>query len=268
MFTQLLSELYYMTEAVDYRLIKLCSFAYLAFGVLVVILLLYGITAPYGRYARAGWGCYINGKLAWFVQEIPSFVVPLLILFYSNCTKLDRWSNRILIGLFLIHYLQRAIIFPIMIRGGKPTPFIPFIMAFMFCLVNGYIQVGYLANHGDFGASWYLAGNFYAGILLFAFGLLVNIHSDHILRTLRKPSETGYKIPYGGMFEYVSGANFFGEIIEWLGFAVAGCSLPSFAFFFFTLCNIGPRAYQHHRYYLEKFEDYPRHRKALIPFLF
>ena len=52
----------------------------------------------------------------------------------------------------------------------------------------------------------------------------------------------------GGMFEYVSGANFFGEIVEWLGFAVANGSLPAYSFFFFTLCNIGPRAIHHHRY--------------------
>lgn len=52
----------------------------------------------------------------------------------------------------------------------------------------------------------------------------------------------------GGMFEYVSGANFFGEIVEWLGFAVANGSLPAYSFFFFTLCNIGPRAVHHHRY--------------------
>ena len=40
------------------------------------------------------------------------------------------------------------------------------------------------------------------------------------------------------------------------------------AFAFFTACNIGPRAYQHHQWYLAKFgSDYPRERKAVIPFL-
>lgn len=52
----------------------------------------------------------------------------------------------------------------------------------------------------------------------------------------------------GGMFELVSGANFFGEIVEWCGYAVAAWSLPTFAFAFFTICSIGPRAYHHHRY--------------------
>ena len=70
----------------------------------------------------------------------------------------------------------------------------------------------------------------------------------------------------GGLFEYVSGANFFGEILEWWGFALASWSLPTIAFAIFTTCNIGPRALSHHQWYLTKFRsDYPRHRRALIP---
>lgn len=52
----------------------------------------------------------------------------------------------------------------------------------------------------------------------------------------------------GGMFTYVSGANFFGEIVEWIGFALACWSLPSLSFALFTAFNIGPRAIQHHKY--------------------
>ncbi|VDM71373.1 unnamed protein product [Strongylus vulgaris] len=69
------------------------------------------------------------------------------------------------------------------------------------------------------------------------------------------------------MFEYVSGANFLGEIIEWTGYAIASRSLPAIAFAIFTACNIGPRAIHHHQWYLNKFQDYPKERKALIPFL-
>lgn len=35
------------------------------------------------------------------------------------------------------------------------------------------------------------------GSLLWLVGWLMNVHSDHILRNLRKPGETGYKIPTG-----------------------------------------------------------------------
>ena len=50
------------------------------------------------------------------------------------------------------------------------------------------------------------------------------------------------------MFEYVSAANYFGECLEWLGFAIASWSLPALAFSLFTFANIGPRAYHHHLY--------------------
>ena len=86
----------------------------------------------------------------------------------------------------------------------------------------------------------------------------------------RAPSlatETGYKIPRGGAFELVSGANFFGEIVEWSGFALAAWSLPGLAFAIFTFANIGPRAASHHRWYLTKFPEYPRSRRAVIPFV-
>jgi len=65
----------------------------------------------------------------------------------------------------------------------------------------------------------------------------------------------------------VSGANFFGEIVEWTGWAIAGASLPAVAFAVFSFCNIGPRGFQHHQWYLKKFENYPKNRRAVIPFL-
>ncbi|XP_069140678.1 3-oxo-5-alpha-steroid 4-dehydrogenase 1-like isoform X2 [Argopecten irradians] len=137
----------------------------------------------------------------------------------------------------------------------------------MFCMFNGYLQAAYLLQHADFGQDWYRNPRFYIGLSIFFFGMFINIQSDHKLRTLRKPGETGYKIPRGGMFTYVSGANFLGEIIEWFGFAVANGTLPTLAFFFSTTASISPRAFQHHRWYKEKFEDYPKERKALIPFI-
>lgn len=53
--------------------------------------------------------------------------------------------------------------------------------------------------------------------------------------------------PTGGMFEYVSGANFLGEITEWVGFALAGCSIHSVAFALFTTVVLASRAVAHHK---------------------
>ncbi|CAJ0919556.1 unnamed protein product [Ranitomeya imitator] len=113
-----------------------------------------------------------------------------------------------------------------------------------------------------------LARDLVLRMVLFICGMVVNIHSDYILRNLREPGETGYKIPRGGLFEYVSGANFFGEIVEWSGFAIAGWSIPGAAFAVFTFLVLLSRAQQHHQWYIEKFEDYPKSRKIVIPFTY
>ncbi len=126
-----------------------------------------------------------------------------------------------------------------------------------------------LTRVADYSAdkTYWLEPNFILGVFAFFVGMFINISSDNILMNLRKSDEDkGYYIPTGGFFHYVSAPNFFGEILEWTGWAVANWSLPAAAFAFFTFCNIGPRGVQHHKWYQQKFGDkYPRARKAVIP---
>ena len=51
----------------------------------------------------------------------------------------------------------------------------------------------------------------------------------------------------GGLFEYVSGANYFSECVEWTGFAIACWSWPSLVMALFTIMFLCPRALQYHR---------------------
>ncbi|GIL76365.1 hypothetical protein Vretimale_5924 [Volvox reticuliferus] len=72
----------------------------------------------------------------------------------------------------------------------------------------------------------------------------------------------------GGMFEYVSAGNYASEILEWTGFALAAGTLQAFAFALFTFCNLAPRGHHHHLWYQGKFKDeYPKRRKAVMPFI-
>ena len=48
------------------------------------------------------------------------------------------------------------------------------------------------------------------GMIIWVLGAIINLESDERLINLRKPCDTRYKIPRGGMFEYVSAANYFG----------------------------------------------------------
>lgn len=224
------------------------------------------IQMPYGRYSSPAFGFPVPARLAWFFQELPSLCLPTILLLCLP--RIPSLPQLTLLGAFIAHYIHRTLIFPFLIRGGKPTPFISFALALIFCVYNGYLQGRYLCSYADYSSDWTTEPFFIIGLSLWFIGLVINIHSDHILRNLRKPGETGYKIPRGGLFEYVSGANFLGEIIEWSGFALAGWSTQSAAFAMFTFLVLCSRAQQHHRWYLEKFEDYPKSRKILIPFLY
>ncbi|XP_069385712.1 3-oxo-5-alpha-steroid 4-dehydrogenase 2a isoform X2 [Paralichthys olivaceus] len=218
----------------------------------------------YGRYVSADRRC-CSARLGWFLQEVPSFLLPLLLPLLTG----DPGSGpgrTLLLCTFTLHYFHRSFIYAFLTRG-RPIPLRTIVFAAIFCSLNGFLQGHHLLHCARFDDTWLTYARLAAGFLLFVVGLSINIHSDHILRSLRKPGEVVYRIPHGGMFEFVSGANFFGEIVEWCGYAVAVSSLPTFAFAFFTICSIGPRAYHHHRYYRRRFEDYPRCRKALIPFI-
>lgn len=93
-------------KSVDLNLLNTVSVVYFVTSVIVLTLLLSGITAPYGRYARSGWGLSLNGKLAWFVQEIPSFAVPVLFML-TSAPGLKKIPNIFLFSMFLVHYFQR-----------------------------------------------------------------------------------------------------------------------------------------------------------------
>ncbi|EHB09382.1 3-oxo-5-alpha-steroid 4-dehydrogenase 1, partial [Heterocephalus glaber] len=234
----------------------------------VCFALLLRLSSPYGRYASQWPGPRVPARVAWALQELPALAWPLLECTCASPQRLDRLPNRVLLAMYLVHYVHRSLIFPFLIRGGKPMPLVTCVLAFLFCTCNGYLQTRYLSWYAVYAEDWVTQPCFLAGFALWLTGMLINIQSDHILRNLRKPEETGYKIPRGGLFEYITAANYLGEVVEWCGFALASCSLQSGAFALFTLTVLLPRAKQHHRWYLEKFEDYPKSRKILIPFLY
>ncbi|KAM5264605.1 3-oxo-5-alpha-steroid 4-dehydrogenase 1 [Ctenodactylus gundi] len=234
----------------------------------VCFLLLQRLSSPYGRYASQWRGPRMPARAAWALQELPSLAWPLYECARASAERLSSWPNRILLAMYLVHYVQRTLVFPFLIRGGKPTPLFSCILAFAFCAFNGYLQSRYLSRYAVYADDWATRPRSLAGFALWLTGMVINIHSDHILRNLRKPGESGYKIPRGGLFNYVTAANYFGETMEWCGFALASWSLPAAAFALFTFTILCPRAKHHHRWYLEKFADYPKSRKIMIPFLY
>ena len=216
--------------------------------------------APYGRHTSKKWGVSINNKLGWIIMELPALLVCPAIYFYF---KIDFDISIMFICLWIIHYFNRTIIFPFRIKTkGKKMPLVIVLSAFFFNIVNGLINGYFLSNIDMHSVSIFLI----TGFLLFVLGLYINISSDNKLINLRKIKK-GYFIPKGGLFKYISCPNFFGEIIEWFGFALMTFNIGSLSFFIWTCCNLIPRALAHHKWYKNKFNEYPKERKAILPFL-
>ncbi|XP_034408174.1 3-oxo-5-alpha-steroid 4-dehydrogenase 2b isoform X2 [Cyclopterus lumpus] len=227
------------------------------------------IQKSYGRHmGRSPPARTVPARLAWFLQEMPALLVPLLLMLSRPVpAEHEEQGQYLLLGTFCMHYFQRTFVYSLLTRG-TPFPLGVMLSAGVFCSLNGLLQGHYLLHCAQFDDEWSADYRYKTGLLLFYIGMAMNVHSDYILRNLRKPGEVVYKIPTGGLFEYVSGANYLGEIVEWFGYAVATWSIPALSFAVFSLCFIGPRAYHHHRFYQETFKDYPKFRKALIPFIF
>ena len=232
-----------------------------------VFCLLFFVSAPYGRMSRPGWGPQIPTRLAWLIMELPA--VLTIAIFWGIAGFPSAVGGLCLLGMWELHYINRTFIYPLRTRTtGKKTPLV---IALMGATTN--VGVGYLVGHGIFtlgpelGTAWLSDPRFIIGVALFAFGMTLNISSDNILLGLRKEGDTGYHIPQGGGYRWVSCPNYLGEIIEWIGFAIASWSLGGLAFAIWTMSNLVPRALSSHAWYQKTFEDYPTERRAVFPFV-
>lgn len=235
-------------------------------GLAVFILLMF-VTAPYGRHSSKDWGPVIPNRTGWFIMEFP------VLLVFSLCYLLGPSDPHpvtwIFFALFTAHYINRSIVYPWRTHtGGKTMPLVVALMAVFFNLVNGFINGYYFSAFArGYTWEWMLDARFIVGIIFFAGGFLINWWSDQILLDLRKGGKKGYYVPRGGLFRFVSCPNFFGEILEWTGFAIMTWSPAALAFALWTFFNLVPRALDHHRWYRSTFPDYPPERKAVIPFI-
>jgi 3-oxo-5-alpha-steroid 4-dehydrogenase 1 len=237
----------------------------MATGVLTAIALRF-IVAPYGRHARSGWGPSIPSRLGWILMEAPASLAFLGI--YLAGDHRTGAAPLVLLALWQLHYIHRAFVFPFRMRvSGKTMPASVTAMAIVFNGWNAYINARWISHLGDYGLAWLVGPRFLAGGALFLVGLAINVWADTVLLRLRRPGETGYRIPRGGLFERVACPNYLGEILEWCGWAIATWSLSGLAFAVYTAANVGPRAGSHLAWYRARFPEYPRERKALLPFV-
>lgn len=237
----------------------------------VVFICLHKVTAGYGMMRSSGWGPSVSNRLGWVVMEAPSFLVMLFLWLASE--RVSRLVPVVMASFFLVHYFQRSFIFPLLIRGRSRMPWAIVIMGIVFNVINAYLIGGwifYVSPASYYPDAWLRTPQFIFGTILFFGGMVINLQSDKIVRGLRKPGDTAHYIPKGGMYRYVTSANYFGEFMEWTGFAVLSWSWAGVVFAVWTFANLAPRARSLHRRYLCEFgrEYADLHRRYILPFLY
>lgn len=244
----------------------------MALSAVVVFLCLLKVEAGYGVAYTKKWGPAVNNKLGWILMEAPVFFAMLWLWLSS-----DRRGDTVLVVmalLFLFHYFQRSFVFPFLIKGKSVMPLSVILMGVTFNTLNAYMIGGWLfyVSPVDYygGVSWLMSPMFIVGCVIFFVGMAINWHSDYIIRHLRKPGDTGHYIPRGGMFRYVTSANYFGEFLEWCGFALLTFSVAGAVFALWTFANLAPRARKLHQRYEREFGDeYKKlNRKYILPYIY
>lgn len=236
-----------------------------------VFIALQWVTPGYGMTYTRRWGPTLNNRAGWVIMEAPVFIAMVLLWVLSP--RRAEAAPAVMAALFLYHYLQRAFIFPFLMKGSSRMPWVIIGSGVVFNLINAYMIGGwlfYVAPSGTYTVQWLWNPLFIIGTLVFFAGNIINLHSDHIIRHLRRPGDTRHYIPRGGMFRYVTSANYFGELVEWTGYAILTWSLPGAVFVLWTFANLAPRARALHGRYTAEFGDEYRclNRRYIIPFIY
>ena len=131
------------------------------------------------------------------------------------------------------------------------------------------IRDSYVSEPEYYTLEWLKTPQFIAGTIVFLSGMFINIQSDSIIRGLRKPGDTRHYLPKKGLYRYVTSANYFGEFVEWCGFALLTWSWAGVLFAVWTFANLAPRAARIYERYKVEFADEldVKKVKRMLPFI-
>ncbi|KAJ4964642.1 hypothetical protein NE237_016491 [Protea cynaroides] len=110
------------------------------------------------------------------------------------------------------------------------------------------------------------------GAAIFIWGWIHQSRCHSILGSLRNHGKQSdeYEIPRGDWFEVVSSPHYLSEIVIYAGLLVAsgGSDITIWLVFGFVVANLVFAAAETHRWYLQKFDNYPHNRYTIIPYIY
>ena len=241
----------------------------MAFMGLFVFVTLYFVDAGYGKFRSNKWGYSINNKLGWVLMECPA-LIPIA---YTIVALTPSALAILFMSLYALHYVYRSFIFPALLKGNSKMPLAITAMGATFNFTNSTLLcasvVAFPKESYTYICSYAGNWNFWLGIVLFFMGMYTHMKADHTIRNLRKPGDTNHYLPKGGLFDYVTSANYFGELLEWTGFAILLCNPAAWMFVWWTAANLVPRAHAINKKYRAEFgNEQVGKRKRVIPFIY
>jgi 3-oxo-5-alpha-steroid 4-dehydrogenase 1 len=257
------------TGDVTYDTLLGCALAFAGF----VFIISWFLPSPYGRFASTRFGLSLDPRLGWFLMELPATVS--FLYFFLHGPRRGELVPLVFLCMWLIHYGNRGFYFPSHMRvaGRSSFSLTVIVVGWMVTSLHGYFHATYFTRLGThYGNEWLRDPRFLAGFVIYYTFYALNLHSDAVIRNLRTAEEVAsgqktYRIPQGGLFRWVTNASYLTELCAWAGFALCTWSLAGAFILLVSLGNLVPRAWATHRWYRERFPDYPPERKALVPFL-
>jgi 3-oxo-5-alpha-steroid 4-dehydrogenase 1 len=258
------------TGDVTYDTLMAAALAFAAF----VFAVSWVLPSPYGRFASSRFGISLGPRLGWFLMELPATLS--FTWFYFQGPRRGEIVPIIFCLMWYIHYANRGFIFPARMRVARGTrssfSLMVISVGWAVTALHGYFHASFFTRLHEYTTDWLRDPRFIIGFAIYYTCFLLNLQSDAIIRNLRTREEIAagdkrYRVPQGGLFRWVTSPSYLTELGAWAGFAICTWSLAGVFVFVVSIGNLVPRAFATQRWYRERFADYPRERKALIPYL-
>jgi hypothetical protein len=221
---------------------------------------------PYGK-------TYTRGS-SFFKVELPdrfcmiTIHLPVLVVFiYAHVYFPNGDLTSVASLLYIVHYIHRGLIYPWFRRSqSKPWP----LETFLYFLVEKFLETTIVGRALIFDSvRHHVALQLFLCVGVIGCAIVAGVH-DYKLCGLRKSGDTGYQIPQGLLFKWISGPNYLFELLEWcffIWFLPINIVLATFAAL--VLVNISGRAEWNHDAYVKRLfkNKYLDDRCPYIPFV-
>ncbi|KAH9974173.1 hypothetical protein BGW80DRAFT_1458713 [Lactifluus volemus] len=209
--------------------------------------------APFGKFATPDSILSLDGIKSWILMELvsPFFFLFTAYLHPFSHAPLPTQPQSILTALYLLHYLNRALISPLRTPYRAKSHIVVVLSGMTFNALNGFLLAAFLTSSSSSTASFLIArphtlfpdASVWAsrsGPSAIAKGKAKQLHDDDDDEQQQDGSGGGqkrrarqvvvhYAIPHGGLYTFVSFPNYLCEWVEWFGFALAASPIPDFA---------------------------------------